>query len=446
MFIKAFRFKLIVRIILIIATICLFAYLLLNDHLPALIFFTGAAILYQISGLIKLTEQTNRDLTRFFQAIRHADFSQSFSASSTDKSFGELRTELGEIINKYKKLRTEREEQNRYLQTVIQHVGIGILAFRSDGKVEMLNKTAKRLLHVGHLKHIETLHATQPALHDALIELKNGEKRLMKVMFNDIASQLTLFATDFLIAGNAIKLVTLQDIQSELDEKEMEAWQNLIRVLTHEIMNSITPISSLAGTASSLLPQSNGHQLSSDALEDVRQSLATIQKRSTALLHFVDTYRSLTRLPRPKFKIVAVKSLFHEIEHLYRDAFANEKITLHSNIVPTSLEITADPELISQVLINLVLNAKQALSGNPQAQVELNAFLDSGGRVTLEVCDNGPGIQTKNIEKIFIPFFTTKKTGSGIGLSLCRQIMRMHKGTITVHSEPDVKTAFKLRF
>ncbi len=401
--------------------------------------------IYQIYALIHLVEQTNRDLVHFFQAIHSNDFSQTFSAKQSSKSFRALHEALGGMMARFRELRREKEEQNRYLQTVIQHVGIGILAFRADGEIELLNKAAKRLLLLNHLKNIGGLKKHLPLLYDALIRLKRGEKRLLKIIKSDVVFQLVIYATDFLIAGNNIRLVTLQDIQAELDEKEMEAWQNLIRVLTHEIMNSITPISSLAATAFSLLPEDKIEVFDVENLHDIRQSLSAIEKRSSALLHFVESYRSLSRIPVPSFKIVSMQQVFLQIEALYRESCTGASIELATSVEPESLEITADPELLEQVLINLVLNAKQALQGRKDGKIELLASLAGGGRIQLEIADNGPGIAEENLEKIFIPFFTTKKSGSGIGLSLARQIMRLHRGTISVHSTAQ-GAVFRLQF
>jgi signal transduction histidine kinase len=227
----------------------------------------------------------------------------------------------------------------------------------------------------------------------------------------------------------------------------MEAWQNLIRVLTHEIMNSVTPIASLASTVNDLLvaPKSGG-EVTADAVGDMRGAVQTIQKRSEGLLHFVDAYRSLTRIPRPNFKIFRITELFNGVEQLLRASFKEKTVTLNIKVEPESLELTADPEMVEQVLINLLLNAIQSLDGKPDAKIELNSRLDERGRVVIQVTDNGPGIIPEVLEKIFIPFFTTKPEGSGIGLSLSRQIMRLHRGTITARSEPNAATVFTLRF
>jgi signal transduction histidine kinase len=257
--------------------------------------------------------------------------------------------------------------------------------------------------------------------------------------------------TEFRLGGKIFSLISLQNIRSELEETEIAAWQKLIRVLTHEIMNSITPISSLASTLNELiradqtsLRAQNGE--APDSIPDILQALQTIQKRSDGLLHFVDAYRNLTLLPSPNFQIFPIRELFLRAEKLMQANIKERDILFESWIEPENLELVADPELIEQVLINLQLNALQALEGRREARIKLSASLDSRGKVLIQVADNGPGIPEENLEKIFIPFFSTKEGGSGIGLSLSRQIMRLHNGTISVHSRPGEDTVFTLRF
>ena len=255
--------------------------------------------------------------------------------------------------------------------------------------------------------------------------------------------QLAVSATVFRLHEQEYTLVSLQNIHSELEEQELEAWQRLIRLLTHEIMNSITPITSLAATADGLLRQV---PLSSDGLADAQEAVETIHRRSAGLLHFVEDYRQPTRLPTPHFQILSVREVGGRIEQLMRPQLAQAGIAFHLEIVPESLELTADPEQLEQVLINLLTNALQALQGQQEGRIALRARMDGRGRVVVEVADNGPGIVPEALEKIFIPFFTTKPTGSGIGLSLCQQIMRLHRGTISACSRPGEETVFVLRF
>jgi signal transduction histidine kinase len=261
--------------------------------------------------------------------------------------------------------------------------------------------------------------------------------------------QLSIYATGFVLRQQQLILVAMQNIHNELEEKEMKSWQTLIRVLTHEIMNSITPIASLSATAYGLLKNNRECKMPqsvNEVIGDVRDAVNTIEKRSKGLLDFIENYRKLTRIPKPDFKIVQVKNLFERVANLMKDQLENQAIDFRMQVDPESLEITADRALIEQVLINICKNSVEAVDGVSHPKIELWAGTDGLGNPVVKIIDNGKGISEEVAEKIFIPFFTTKPQGSGIGLSLSRQIMRLHKGTLSVTSKPNVETIFTLRF
>lgn len=448
---KRFRSNIIGRVLVLSLFLCLFFYLLFKTRLFAALFITAVLSIYQIYSLVRYAEATNRDLSRFFDTIKYEDFSQSFKDDGKGKSFSELRASFNDVCNAFRKARSEKEEHYHYLQTVVQHIGVGLIAFQRDGEVELINTAAKRLLNVPRLKNVKNLENFSPLLVEKLLNLRSKERALVKVYDNGELLYLALYATEFRLAGQDISLVSIQNIQSELEKTEIEAWQKLIRVLTHEIMNSITPISSLASTMNELIGEvftgaPSGSESEQETFDDIRQAIKTIQKRSQGLLHFVDAYRNLTLIPQPNFQIFPVQELFERVEKLMQANFEGKGIGFEAQVEPSSLELTADPELIEQVLINLLLNAVQALDKRKDPQIRLNAHLDDRGRPLIQVKDNGPGIPKDNLDKIFIPFFSTKEGGSGIGLSLSRQIMRLHKGTINAFSIPDGQTIFSLRF
>ena len=446
-----FRINCIIRVIVLGATFWLFFYLLFRTSLYTALFILGALILYQIYSLIYYVEKTNRDLARFFQSIKYEDFSQTFKVEGYGQSFDSLKAAFSEVMNAFRKTRAEKEEHFRYLQTVVQHIGVGLIAFQPDGEVELINTAAKRLLNVASLKNIKSLETLSKPLVKALLRLRSRESTLVRVEEKNELLHLALYATEFKLRAQKFSLVSIQNIHSELEEKEMEAWQKLIRVLTHEIMNSITPIASLTSTMSDLIKEAYGKKvkpkkLENEALQDIQQALQTIQKRSQGLQHFVDAYRNLTLIPKPNFQIFSVRDLFNRIHKLMQVNIEKNSIRFEVNVDPETLELTADPELVEQVLINLMLNAFQAVEGRKDAHIELKALLDRRGRIIIQVADNGPGIPKENIEKVFVPFFSTKEGGSGIGLSLSRQILRLHNASIGVHSEPNIQTVFTLRF
>jgi two-component system nitrogen regulation sensor histidine kinase NtrY len=449
---KSFRMICVVRIALLAATILLLVYLISQTSLLATSLIVGAAIVVQVVSLVHYVEKTNRDLTRFLASIKYSDFSQSFSSGQRGSSFEDLNAAFANVISEFQKARSEKETQYRYLQTLVQHIGLGILSFDQTGKVDLINNAAKRLLRVTHLRNINSLESVSPRLVETLVSSRPGEKALVKVDQGDVSLTLAIYPTEFRIPARAITLVSMQDIENELAEQEMAAWQKLIRVLTHEIMNSVTPIASLASTVGDLVKKSeqstteDSVRISLESREDIREAAATIQKRSKGLLHFIDAYRNLTKIPKPNFEIFPVSELLERVAGLFKNQLDERGINLSIKVDPKSLELTADPQLTEQVLINLILNAIEVLEGRSNGSVELNSRLDERGSVLISVADNGPGISEEIRERIFTPFFTTKRGGSGIGLSLSRQIMRLHKGSLVFKSAPNETTVFMLRF
>ena len=442
---KRFSTIIIFRTILLCLSVFLLSYIITATQLYATILILCLVIIFQIYSLIKFVEKTNKDIARFFNSVRHSDFTQNFKSNIKGAAFEELSDSFMQVINEFKKTRKEKEENYRYLQTIVQHISIGILAYTPDGDVQMLNNAAKKLLKLNSLRNISELNSLSKSLAESLLKIKAGDKILEKVIDNHDLLQLSIFAAEFKLGTKHIILVSINNIQSELEEKEMEAWQNLIRVLTHEIMNSITPIISLSSTVNNILEMSD-EQLSAETIEDVKGAITTIHRRSNGLIHFVDSYRSLTRIPPPNFNIIKLSVLFDRLKKLLNEEFIKNKVKFSYKIEPGNLELTADQDLIEQVLINLIVNSINACLNNVEACVQLISKFDSNGNITIQVIDNGSGIPEDLQEKIFIPFFTTKKDGSGIGLSLSRQIMRIHKGSISVSSIPNKETVFTLRF
>jgi two-component system nitrogen regulation sensor histidine kinase NtrY len=423
----------------------LFAFVLFRTKLYAALVILGLLFVYQAAVLIRTVDRTNRDLARFFESVRFGDFTQTFRAREPDPSFRELHTSLTEVMEAFREARAEKEEQALYLQTVVQHIGIGLVVFQPSGEVDLINDAARRLLKLAQLKNVRNLEDRHPGLVETLLRMKPRERTLVKTEIGDEPLQLSLYATSFKLRGQEFRLVSIQDIRSELEEKEIEAWQKLIRVLTHEIMNSMTPISSLASTVQDLVAQSCGPEGASESMADIHAALRTIQKRSEGLLHFVDGYRSLARISKPDLKLFPVETLFAGVDQLLRGRLLEREIGLTSSADPANLELLADPDLLEQVLINLVLNAADAVEGREGQLVEMIASLDDRGRPVIQVKDNGAGIPAENLDKVFVPFFSTKEGGSGIGLALSRQIMRLHSGSISVASKPG-ETVFTLRF
>jgi len=445
-FVRNFRFQIILRVLLLALMNFLFFFFLFRTSLLASTIVCGVVIIFQIIELIRFSERTARYFSRFLESIRYADFSGSLSPRGLGSAFQELNNAFSEVMKQFQQIRSEKEQNFQYLQTVVEHIGVGLIAFQENGDILLLNRAAKKLLNKFQLKNVVLLSDLSPGLVETLFKLKAGDKQLVKYVEQEELIQLMVYATEFRMREQPVKLVSLQNIQSELEEKEMEAWQKLIRVLTHEIMNSITPIASLSNTVIEMLAECQKDTDRTADLADITQAIQTIQKRSDGLLHFVQAYRSLTRLPKPDFQIFKLSELFISLEQLLIDSLRKKGIHFHSQIIPDNLELTADPKLVEQILINLLNNAMEALEGNPDPIIELSAAMDPRGRVIILVKDNGPGISEEAQDKIFIPFYTTKKGGSGIGLSLARQTVRLHKGNISFISGPETGTIFKLTF
>jgi len=407
---------------------------------------TAILAVYQVVALIHYVEKTEKDLIRFLQAIKYEDFYESFSGGRS-RIAKLLHEEFNRIIQDFRKVRAQREEQYLYLQTIVQHVGIALLTYDDNGEVELFNSTFRRLFKIPHIMNIKRLEIVSSDLYNTLIEIRSSESRQVRVMAHGELMLLSIHATEFRRQGTNYKLVSIQDIRSELEEKELEAWQNLIRVLTHEIRNSITPITSLASTTDTLLSDVDSIDPEvKDQLDDAKLAISTIRNRSKGLLRFVEAFRSLYKIPDPIFSKVSVSELLTHIHQMFEKRVEDKNIICDFNCRPAALDIMVDEDLISQVLINLITNAIDSLDETGEGRIWVEARMDQRGRPIIAITDNGRGIEKELTEKIFIPFFTTKKEGSGIGLSLSRQIMRQHKGSIVVESIPGEKTTFFLEF
>lgn len=451
---KDFRLNIIARVIGIALAIFIWTYMLQKNGFVVTSFLVLALIIFQISSLIHLLENTNREVINFLSSIRYDDFSQAYKLTGRGGTLDELNQEFNNVVQEFKKLRTEKESDYQYLKNIIHHVGIGILSFNASGEVQIINSAAKRQLRTNHLRNINKLADFSPELLNHLQTLRTGTNALVRVRTETGVVQLAVYAIELYLRGEEFKLVTIQNINSELEEKEMEAWQNLIRVLTHEIMNSVTPVSSLAGILEGeidYLQEKAAPTLTEEDFEDVQMAVQTIKRRTEALIRFVNDFRNLTNMPAPKMEHVLVSDIFDHIKMLLSHDLKANGIVFSTHLDPTGLIITADRELIEQVLINLIKNAIQALEeydeeGKEYKSISLIGRQDSDNRPVISVKDNGPGIDSEAIDRIFIPFFTTKQNGSGIGLSLSRQIMRIHKGRISATSKDNTGTTFDLKF
>jgi signal transduction histidine kinase len=443
---KRFSLLIILRVLLIVVNVIIISWIAGDMRLFFNQIILALVLVAQVWELIYYANHTNRELAKLFLAIKHSDFSITFNRRSLGNSFNELQSSLIDIIQSYKDVKIEREAQYQFLQMLINQIQIGIISLQGEN-ITLINPTAEKILSLKGIKSWKLVQQQNPKLAG---ELSDDGKKIIEIKSKEGTKMLAVEISSLLMMDQHYKLITLQDINSEIEQKELEAWHKLIRILTHEIMNSITPISSLSETMQDMLTDKSGNQKSlndiqDDTIKDIRFSLNTIQKRSERLLDFVENYRKLSRVSKPAVQSVDVKSFLSSIENLMHEELARQGIDLTIDVMGDSLTIAIDPSQIEQVLINLLRNSIHALDNRNRKQISLNAYpLDQ--QIVIEVTDTGKGIPENELKEIFIPFFSTKKEGSGIGLSLSKQIMSLHNGRIRVSSKVEEGTSFYLYF
>lgn len=438
-FYKKFSFKVIFRILLILLNLVLLTTIYGDQRLFFNQIIFGIILIIQIWELLHYIQKTNRELAKFILAIKHGDISINFAKTKIGESFIDLSQAFEEIIEQYKTAKIEKEAQFQYLKNIVSHLSIGIISVEDNEKITLFNTSAEQILNKKGINNWRILKEQLPEFTASVESQLPDGRQLFELKTGSETQTLSLNVSTLSLLDKHYTLITLQDIKNEIEQKEIEAWHKLIRILTHEIMNSATPISSLTETMQMMLEK---EPLSEETLNDLRFSLKTIQKRSDGMLAFIDDYRKITKVPKPKTEQVNLKEFLAEIELLTKAGLKKDNITL--KVQSETITAEFDQKLIEQVLLNLIKNAQQALSETREAKIEINAF-GKNNQVIIEVLDNGPGISEELKKEIFVPFFTTKKSGSGIGLSLSKQIMHLHGGTIKLRSNQD-ETIFSLYF
>jgi len=415
---------------------------------------TGVSALVLVGLLIELVkflEKTNRDLAHFLSSLESDDPAVMPVNRPANRSFEELYEAMSRVASRMEVARTDREVQYRYLQTVINHVEIAMICFREDGRVELVNRAARNLFRLERIRRLGDIESRDPSMYRVIREIKPGKRELVRFMSHSGMTKLSVSAAAFNLQGRGYRLISLQDIGTELEAQELESWQKLIRVLTHEIMNSVTPVSSLSNALNDMLAGENGdlrplNSLDPGEVEDLYEGLRAIEQRSRGLLSFVGSYKNLTRLPDPQFRDVSLNDLVAGTVHLMKPQSEKSGVCIRQKLSQEDPHVPADPDMMERVLINLLQNALDILEGQAGGEVVVSTGIDREKGHWIEVRDNGPGIPPEILDKIFIPFFTTKKQGSGIGLSLIRQIMQLHKGSVSVRSAQGEGAAFIIRF
>lgn len=448
MIFKNLYINIIVRVVLIAATSFLFFFANQKYHDIIINVNLGVLFVIQVILLIRRLNYINRDLIAFFDSIKYDDSSILLSNELQDINYLRLSRRL-QIVNKQiQQLKEQNTKQDQYFKTLTDIANIGLISFAENGEIRLANKAIKDLLGLENLSNIRGLDNLYTDFSDTLLKLKPSEHKIIALKNNkEELLQLSVRLTDFRTNEENLKIVSIHNIKSELDEKELEAWQKLIRILRHEIMNSIGPISSTIDTLNELIidPETNNpyliNEINNNLITDISEGLKIIKERNTGLQRFVDNFRTISKLPNPVFEQIKVESLFSEIRSFWKNELENKSIHFNYKIEKNDLEIIADKSQIEQIIINLIKNSIEACSKH----ITLIAFI-SDEKINIEIKDDGEGIQKEVIDDIFLPFYTTKEQGSGIGLSLARQIMRLHGGSISVESVPATKTTFTLTF
>jgi len=448
-----FAVRLCARAGLFFALLAASAYLVAAAHLYAVAIAAAALAAIQGLALLRSIGRTNRELARFVGAIRYDDLSQSFASGPAGSGFGDLGRAFDGAMRRFREARWADETRRRYLEALVEQVPVALLSLRSDSTVALLNSAARRLLDASSAIPIDALDAYGAAFQRDVAQSRPGGRTLTRTELDGIERRLILSTTQIAIGSTSERLMSLQDIQSELDTNELSAWRDMVRVISHEIMNSLTPISSLARTADEIVADlsrrgvgERGAELDREVMADLRDAVQTLARRSHGLLRFVTTYRQLTQMPPPLFRPIPVRGYLHRLAKLLAAEWEERGVTLHVGEPPESLELLADEGLLDQAMINLLGNAADAASIGERPAVWLMGGVSERGRPVIEVADNGPGLADGIKDKIFLPFFTTKADGSGIGLALARQVMLIHKGAITASARHGGGALFRLTF
>ena len=449
---RHFYVNAVVRVLLLATSCMLFAFAWFGKGDYFTIFNLGLLILLQIILFIYYVNKTNRDLALFFDSVKNEESGLFFNR--TKRKFHGIYQSMDEVIRQIHTMRMKYASQDQYFKTIVESIQTGLISFGQDGKVDLLNKAAKNMLGIKAAHKIDKLNEHQQGLGDILREIGPLEKRLFRANLGNETVLLSLDSTHLKLVDKELKIVTFHDINQELDRNEQESWRKLIRILNHEIMNSLAPIISTVTTLKDLLSVKDAGEL---PLPDQRQKylfektisgLSIIHERSEGLKSFVENYKMLNTLPQPVITTFNIQELFNDCLRLLNETLQTCHIQCFSVTDVPDMELAADKSHIQQILLNLMKNAIESLSetANENKVIRLKAFYNENGKKVMQISDNGKGIPPEHIDQIFVPFFTTKEKGSGIGLSLSRQIMHLNHGTMSVYSQPYRETVFTLTF
>ncbi|HEX4272727.1 MAG TPA: ATP-binding protein [Rhizomicrobium sp.] len=444
-----FQAGILLRLVALLLTMGATAWIILNTGWYVTIALFAAAVGAQVVALLHFANRPGREVARFLDSVAFDDNTIAFSALSRDPALSSLGAAMTRVLDQLRTGRAQREEQAQYLQSVIAHIPVALVSVDEHGGVQLMNLAARRLFETS-CTDVSQMARFGETFTTSLGSLKPGDAMIIRMERGSGALQLKAAATGLVLGGVRQRLISLQNIETELTAQELAAWQTVIRVMAHEVMNSLTPISSLAGTAGEIVTDVLAQLPPEDPLHvklvDAQEALETMARRSEGLLHFVQNHRRITKRMVVKLDVVPVRRVFTRLQRLLAPELAARNVELTTDVVPETLEVSADIELLDQALINLLRNAMEALRDGQPGRIVLTGSLEAGGHVLLAVADNGPGIAADQREKIFVPFYTTKRQGSGVGLTLVRQIATVHGATVGISQTPGGGATISLRF
>jgi len=447
---KKFSISLIIRLGLILINLIALAFVIVSTSWIFTIITLFVLTAFQAYFLVSFVSKTNIDYARFLTSVKNGEFTSNFQGNFEDSGYKEFYSTINEVMELFQKVKIEKEAQFQYLRQIMRQLNVGVIAYDTDGVIEVMNLMATRLLRTTKVDHWDKMKSKIPEFYDFINNSNKKDRRLLDITIKGEKKEFLVKVNTISLLNKDHKVITFQNIKSEVETKEIEAWHKLIRTMAHEIMNSLTPITSLTETSVSLLQNDKGKQkeleeLTEPNIKKLATALKTIQSRTNGLLEFIGSYRKLTRVPPPKPSKLYVEELFAKTETLMHSEVQKCKAEIKYQILHNDLCLKADEGQIEQVLINLLTNSITAVKNVKNPSIKVLAY-NSDDNITVEVSDNGTGIEKDKLDKIFIPFFSTKPQGTGIGLSLSKQIMKRHKGEIEVNSSPGKKTSFYLLF
>ena len=447
---KQFKVQMILRIGVLFLCLLLLAIGIASGSRSLSLVVLAVAIVLQILSLLRYVDHTNRELESFLAGLRFGDFKQTYTIGHLGPSFGALEKTLQNTVAKLQSARAEREQLAIYYRALLQHIPIPFFIVHQGDRVRILNNATRRTFNVSHIRNTDELLRYGAEFQRDVIQIRAGESLLTTIELAGNPEYFIMTATQLTTRGKVHMLISLQNIQGALDATELATWQNMLRVTSHEVLNSLAPVSSCAQTAMELADTALEREVLDDQsredLQDIRDSVDTVLRRSEGLVRFIQSYRQLSRMPKPEKEKIELGDYFSHLSALVGGELAHKNIAIRFSHFPARLSLMADKDMLDQALINLIRNSSEALSGADSAEIKVNAYLDDKQRTVIEVSDNGPGVAEEIVEKIFVPYFTARTKGSGVGLALVRYILLSHGGAVNYIPAEGGGSTFRLVF